>query len=392
MLYSYQVNIAGHGHARRGIPCQDSCAVWCDDEGQIAIAAVADGLGSERCSQVGSQVAAETFVSWCREHLGACEGEQAVEAMMHEAYYACYDAVAARAAEMNEPVGEFDSTLCAAVFNGDTLFWGQAGDSGLVACLKDGTYVPVTTMQRDEQGRVFPLCFDDHWEFGHLDNVATCLLATDGVLEGMIAPPVVERFAGIPLDREKCHLFLHPQEGDAEHVDELQQQAEAFVADYPRGLIDDDKTLVVICDDTELPASQPEAYYAAPDWDEIRRKRHEAVMAAYAAEDAERAEREAEADMEGEQAEGAADAPGLPSTAADATTTSARATTSSTALDDLAETADAVADAMGDAVREAMPAWKRAVQAAAQAGRAAGDGCREMARSLHNSWRRGRDG
>ena len=247
MLYSYQVNIAGPGHVLRDIPCQDSCAVWCDDAGGIVIAAVADGLGSERYSQMGSQVAAETFVSWCRAHLAACEGEQALEAMMREAYYACYDAVAARAAEMGESVTEFDSTLCTAIFNGDALFWGQSGDSGLVACLNDGTYVPVTTMQRDEQGRVFPLCFDDNWEFGHLEGVATCLLATDGVLEGMLAPPAVERFAGISLDREKCHLFLHPQEGDAEHVDELQQQAETFLARYPRGLIDDDKTLVVIC-------------------------------------------------------------------------------------------------------------------------------------------------
>lgn len=377
MLYSYQVNIAGPGHVLRDIPCQDSCAVWCDDAGSIVIAAVADGLGSERYSQVGSQVAAETFVSWCRAHLAACEGAQALEAMMREAYYACYDAVAARAAEMGESVTEFDSTLCTAIFNGDALFWGQSGDSGLVACLNDGTYVPVTAMQRDEQGRVFPLCFDDHWEFGHLEGVATCLLATDGVLEGMLAPPVVERFAGISLDREKCHLFLHPHEGDAEHVDKLQQQAEAFLAGYPRGLIDDDKTLVVICDDAELPARQPDAYYAAPDWDEIRRKRHESVMAAYAAEDAEKAMSEdcsSAAEDVGDSEQEISEEP---------------QSLAPTALGDLAEAADAMADVVEDAVREAMPAWKCAARAVAQAGRAVGDGCKRMGRSLKDSLRSG---
>lgn len=377
MLYSYQVNIAGPGHVLRDIPCQDSCAVWCDDAGSIVIAAVADGLGSERYSQVGSQVAAETFIAWCRAHLAACEGEQALEAMMREAYYACYDAVAARAAEMGESVTEFDSTLCTAIFNGDALFWGQSGDSGLVACLNDGTYVPVTAMQRDEQGRVFPLCFDDHWEFGHLEGVATCLLATDGVLEGMLAPPVVERFAGISLDREKCHLFLHPQEGDAEHVDELQQQAEAFLALYPRGLIDDDKTLVVICDDAEFPARQPDAYYAVPDWDEIRRKRHEAVMAAYAAEDAEETKDEdcsSAAEDVGDSEQEISEEP---------------QSLAPTALGDLAEAADAMADAVEDAVREAMPAWKCAARAVAQAGRAVGDGCKRMGRSLKDSLRSG---
>lgn len=377
MLYSYQVNIAGPGHVLRDIPCQDSCAVWCDDAGSIVIAAVADGLGSERYSQVGSRVAAETFVSWCRAHLAACEGEQALETMMREAYYACYDAVAVRAAEMGESVTEFDSTLCTAIFNGDALFWGQSGDSGLVACLNDGTYVPVTAMQRDEQGRVFPLCFDDHWEFGHLEGVATCLLATDGVLEGMLAPPVVERFAGISLDREKCHLFLHPQEGDAEHVDELQQQAEAFLAGYPRGLIDDDKTLVVICDDAEFPARQPDAYYAAPDWDEIRRKRHEAVMAAYAAEDAE--------ETKGEDCSSAAEDVGD----SEQEISEEPQSLAPTALGDLAEAADAMADAVEDAVREAMPAWKCAARAVAQAGRAVGDGCKRMGRSLKDSLRSG---
>lgn len=377
MLYSYQVNIAGPGHVLRDIPCQDSCAVWCDDAGSIVIAAVADGLGSERYSQVGSRVAAETFVSWCREHLTACEGERALEAMMREAYYACYDAVAARAAEMGESVTEFDSTLCTAIFNGDALFWGQSGDSGLVACLNDGTYVPVTTMQRDEQGRVFPLCFDDHWEFGHLEGVVTCLLATDGVLEGMLAPPVVERFAGISLDREKCHLFLHPHEGDAAHVDELQQQAEAFLAGYPRGLIDDDKTLVVICDDAEFPACQPDAYYAVPDWDEIRRKRHEAVMAAYAAEDAE--------ETKGEDCSSAAEDVGD----SEQEISEEPQSLAPTALGDLAEAADAMADAVEDAVREAMPAWKCAARAVAQAGRAVGDGCKRMGRSLKDSLRSG---
>ena len=143
---------------------------------------------------------------------------------------------------------------------------------------------------------------------------------------------------------------------------------------YPRGLIDDDKTLVVICDDAEFPDCQPDAYYAVPDWDEIRRKRHEAVMAAYAAEDAEEAMSE---DC---------------SSAAEDVGDSEREEPQSlvpTALGDLAEAADSMADVVEDAVREAMPAWRSAARAVVQAGRAVGDGCKQMGRSLKDSLRSG---
>lgn len=295
MLRTYRANVAGPSHREAGIPCQDSCAVERIGE-RLVVTAVADGLGSERHSDIGSRVACSTAVSHCAETLAetwaardgkglsaqeASDGsdtdrgamnEEApdasgdVIAVIREAFACAYEAVLDEAARRGQPAGQFDSTLCLAVFDGETVWWGHSGDSGLVVALKDGRYVLVTRMQRDREGHVYPLCFDERWEFGSVDGVATLMLCTDGVLEAIVAPPVLAAHADNPVDTRLARMFLHPEPDDAEHLAEVEEQAARYLDTYPRKLLDDDKTVVVAFDDTALPAEQPDPYYAGPDW------------------------------------------------------------------------------------------------------------------------------
>lgn len=266
MLRHYEVNLAGPSHVRLGIPCQDSCAAAvCDG---AVIAAVADGLGSESRSDVGSRVAATTAVAYCEQHLAACEDPDDATAMLRAACYAAYEAVLDEAARLGESPGQMDCTLCLAVFDGRSVSFGQSGDSGLVVAHGDGSYEVVTRMQRDGEGRVFPLCFDDRWEFGRCEDVATVMLCTDGVLEDLVAPPILARHADNPVDTRLVRGFLHPAL-DGGGVEALQADAERYLEAFPAALLDDDKTVVVAFDDERLPADMPPPYYEGPDWDAI---------------------------------------------------------------------------------------------------------------------------
>lgn len=277
MLHTYGASVVGPWHVKAGIPCQDSHASWVSEDGALAAAAASDGLGSELHSDVGSAVASRVAVDYCGEHARPGADAQETLEVLRGAYRAAYSAVLDRAAQMGESAGEFDATLSLVLLDGDRLFWGQSGDSGIVAGMADGTYVLVTDKQRDDEGRVYPLCFDTHWEFGVLEGVATALLCTDGVLEGMIAPPILAANSDCPLDRAKAHMFLHPLADDAEHLEEVQRQAAAYLESYPSELIDDDKTIVVVFDDERFPQSQPDGYYAEPDYEAIRERAYQSL-------------------------------------------------------------------------------------------------------------------
>lgn len=276
MISHYAVNIQGPSHVTRDIPCQDSFSVREARGGAAVIAAVADGLGSESHSDVGSSIAASTAVGFVAAVLEARSDEFDRLALIHDAFYAAYDAVLDEAERLDELAGEFDCTLTLAVLEDGHLWWGHSGDSGLMVAHLDGSYELVTTMQRDKGGRVYPLCFDHRWEFGEVKDVSSALLCTDGVLEA-IAPPVLGRLTNQPIDTKLVRMFLHPQEGDTEHIAEVEKAARAYWEAYPQRLLDDDKTVVVLFDDERLPAEQDQEYYAGPNWDEVNRLMREAL-------------------------------------------------------------------------------------------------------------------
>lgn len=270
MLSYYTVNQQGSLHIDRGVPCQDSYAVSRISDTAI-VAAVADGLGSESCSDIGSEIASRVAVDYCHGHYLDCNGDEEVLSMIRAAYSTAYDAVLDKAFDMDEPAGEFDSTLCLAILDGDRLFWGQSGDSGLIAAMRDGSYAPITRMQRDDYGHVYPLCFDDRWEFGICDGVASLVLCTDGILENL-KPSILSHYWDNPIDTRLARMFLHPQPGDTENLQEVEQAANQYFENFPTERCNDDKTLIAIFDEENPPGELPAPYYDGPDWDEIDRR------------------------------------------------------------------------------------------------------------------------
>ena len=370
MLHTYGASVVGPWHAEAGVPCQDSNASWVSEDGALAAAAVSDGLGSELHSDVGSEVASRVAVDYCAEHARPGADAQETIEVLRAAYRAAYLAVLDCAAEMGEPAGEFDATLSLVLLDGDRLFWGQSGDSGIVAGMTDGTYVLVTDKQRDGEGRVYPLCFDTCWDFGVLEGAATALLCTDGVLEGMIAPPILAANSDCPLDRSKARMFLHPLADDAKHLDELRRQVAAYLESYPRDLIDDDKTVVVVFDDERFPESQPEDYYAEPDYEAILERAYQNLYRS----DRQKSSGAARVDVAAEPASLEGGAPVAPEGAG---TPDPRADPDEGAPGEspAVRTICRMGGTVAKSLRDSTPALKRAAGAALEAGAVIGRGC-----------------
>lgn len=215
----------GVAHRCYGTRCQDAhmirrvkqVAIWKDGgkRGRLlpgkeyVVAAVADGLGSEAHSDIGAHAAVNTSVSTMCELIGTwcATGDSALAISMprfiEQAMIKANNAVVKKAASMELPANEFDATLAIAVYDGDQLFYGSAGDSGVIA-KTDAGFELVTHPSRVGEAGTYPLYCKDRWEigvFGH--HVQGFLLATDGVLELL-----VPEFNNEKLKEKGVHLFM----------------------------------------------------------------------------------------------------------------------------------------------------------------------------------------
>ena len=214
----------GVAHRCYGTRCQDAhmirrvkqVAVWKDGGKrdrllpgkEYVVAAVADGLGSEAHSDIGAHAAVNTAVSTMCELIGAwCstgDGALAISMprFMEQAMIKANNAVVKKAASMELPANEFDATLVIAVYDGEQLFYGSAGDSGVIA-KTDAGFELVTHPSRVGEAGTFPLYSKDKWEIGACGHVQGFLLATDGVLELL-----VPQFNNENLNEKAMRLFM----------------------------------------------------------------------------------------------------------------------------------------------------------------------------------------
>jgi hypothetical protein len=232
------------------------------------IAAVADGLGSEEHSDMAAQEAAAAAVSYCAGLVSADMGDDEILQVLKEAYKHASDRVEDVAYEKGYELDKCDTTLTLAVLLDGRLFYGQSGDSGLIALTEDGLYRAITTPQQDEEKRVYPLFSGaEAWVFGVLpEKTAAALLATDGML-GTFFPAYLadgENKLNIPLLR----YYMDAQMLEAEKYSEaaLAEWLEEDLFHIPAENVNfDDKTMVILLDTDVTTRQQPPAYYAKPD-------------------------------------------------------------------------------------------------------------------------------
>lgn len=277
MIYTYGVTQQGAYHIKEGLVCQDAHRIVKRSD-RFAIAAVADGLGSERYTDVAACIAVQVSTAHCAAHIADDDAESAVLSVMRDSFALAQRAIETAAEKNGYPLDQCDTTLSLAVLNGGVLYYGHAGDSGIVALTGDGLYVKVTGQQRDDEGRVFPLYFGEAmWTFGRFaDPVASVFLATDGMYETLF--PVYLKDEPVSIYVALARYFMDPDAlgfaacGEAA----VQSRIAAFLESIPGEQVSDDKTVVVLCDTDVRPLPQPAAYYREPDWGELKRRHDEA--------------------------------------------------------------------------------------------------------------------
>lgn len=277
-MYSYGITQRGEYHVKNNTVCQDAHYIKKINDNFI-IGAVADGLGSEKYSDIASKIASEISVNYCAVNIRDFHDENTILSIIKQSFAVALRSINDKAAEVGHDINEYDTTLALAVFMNDTVYYGHSGDSGIVVLGIDGKYEALTEQQRDEYGYVFPLCSGEgDWVFGSKKNVASVLLATDGMLD--IFFPSLLLFEDNPIYVALVKRFMDNEAlcFESRGEDMVVSMMDKYVASIPADQVNDDKTVVLLLNEKNKPARQPEAYYQVPDWNALKKKRDEAYQ------------------------------------------------------------------------------------------------------------------
>lgn len=275
MIYSYGITQQGHYHIKNNTPCQDAHLFkrWNDN---FAIGVVADGLGSELYSDIASKIAVREVVSYCENVLTETSELEEILSVLKASFCKALETIEKTAKENNHDVTQYDTTLAVAIFLKGTVYFGNSGDSGIVVLNSNGTYESITEQQRDENGCLYPLCFgENYWVFGFKENVASVLLVTDGIYETLF--PYLLQGEEISIYVALAHFMMSNAclNFSSSSENNVLEKMESFISGISAEQVSDDKTVLVMHDDTITVNYQPESYYQSPNWAVLKRKRDE---------------------------------------------------------------------------------------------------------------------
>lgn len=262
----------GQSHIESGAPCQDRCySVFVPESGHLVMA-IADGVGSCALSDLGARTAVQSVVHYIEIELKnrnqtGLDG-QAAGPILRNAMQFAYDEVEKAAVNYEQLLYSLQSTLTVAIYDGSNLYFGHAGDDGIVALKEDGTLALATTRHKgDEASSVYPLQGKTTWQFGMVPNTVAFVMATDGVLDAFVKSsyendrvyyPFIE-----PIFKERYRSERDVEKMCASFFDYMNSQA------Y-RASVTDDLTLTVAMNLNRLPNCLPA--FDVDAWNEETRK------------------------------------------------------------------------------------------------------------------------
>lgn len=204
-VIGYCFSIEGASHKEKQIPCQDSSGIL--KKGAWKLAIVADGVGSCKYSDVASKLAVET-ASKVVNAAFPYEGDENFLSLIRIAMHSAENAIETHAVKNDGSLNDYQTTLAMALYNGTTLYYGNAGDSGVVALDEFGSYHVLSSKQNNEYGEVHALA-ERKFEVGKANfKAAAVFCMTDGLLDWLV-PDSLSKHSH-PVHIPRANLFIPP--------------------------------------------------------------------------------------------------------------------------------------------------------------------------------------
>lgn len=268
MIYCYNFSEPGQLHLELGLPCQDASKVVKASD-RLGIAALADGVGSHKNSDIASSKAVEVVCRICSERITENSSDENIIEVLRFAFEQAVREIASAALQnLHDLNSDYGTTLDLAVLRNGTLFYGHSGDGGILVMNADGTIEKITEEQNDYDGAVFHLQYDNgsKWVFAkHSQAVASVLLTSDGLLDGFM--PAKYSIQAVKVHIPLASFFMDNEVLKIEEQGEslIQESRHNFVRSFDRVVFYDDNSLSVLIDTSVVVNRQPEAYYNEPD-------------------------------------------------------------------------------------------------------------------------------
>lgn len=208
MISSYCFSLVGRDHIKNQIPCHDSSLIKAISS-SWKIAVVADGVGSCKHAEIASEIAVKEVAELIKKQFPpSSSDERAYFSVIHAAMHGAANAIETYVEE-KDPGNEmeYQTTLAVAIMSSKNLYYGSAGDSGIIALDDQGNYHLVTKKQNDELGRVYSIPTNRLFEIGKANYIpAAVLCMTDGIYDTIA--PVTLRNNKFPVNVPFANMFV----------------------------------------------------------------------------------------------------------------------------------------------------------------------------------------
>lgn len=279
MLGYYKMSTIGTAHqAKENGVCQDASDVTVLNNGWI-VAAIADGLGSAKKSEIGSRTAVKTVLSFVSDNYPDKWHEESLMSLLRTAYHKALKTIKTLAEENQDELCDYDTTLTTVIYNGTNVVYGHVGDGGIIVLSSYGEYTVLTKAQKGEAfNETNPLrAGPEYWFFGVAkEDVCSLVMMTDGIFD--VAYPWLLKNTDQPIYVNYVRPFMDINilkvSTPADFENAQTEITDFFQSPYCKQ-ITDDKTIVGIINTDITPDLKSDEYYAEPDWETLSKEHHD---------------------------------------------------------------------------------------------------------------------
>lgn len=271
LLY-YGMSLIGSSHLKRNIGCQDSNKMVLLSNGWV-VAAVADGVGSAKHSDIASGIAVDTVIEICNNHIGEQTKLNDVKEIILEAYKKAEERIEEYVKSHNDDIFDYDTTLSMVVYDGENLVYGHVGDGGIIGLTNEGRYEKITLPQKAEDGIcVIPLrAGQDFWVIDEAKGkYASALLTTDGMYDTFYPYLLRENNPDIYVPLIRFFMDNNVLFATADNIKDIEISRMQYMQSEAYASVSDDKTIAVVINPDIKPELQDDSYYSEPDWEKLQ--------------------------------------------------------------------------------------------------------------------------